>query len=429
MGDYLTKGLLLLALLGCTGCSLIGQPGAYMRLPKLPAEQETLKSVIEAALPPGAALVRPSHAVQAGAISVVDLDGDGSEEAVFYYKIKESEQLHGEIWSQSDGAWKRSDSFEGAGYELDELRFERITLDDTARGVNVVAAYATSEDAPKGLAVYAVEHGRAVKKFELPYTDYVIDDLNGNDRQDLTVILHDREKRTSAAALYEYENGLRKISTLTLDGTVEGYYSMISGRVTPELRGVVLDAAVGAHSSYTEMLIYRDGRLRRAFDPKLTSKAYTAQSEDADRDGILDVVGMEAPPGWEKQPIALIPWIYTYSRWDGSGGFQRVLQRYWSGQDGYYFDFPAEWPPETTLEVEEGTAVRFIAAPGSTVRLAEIRMFPIEAWNEEQTDWLPVHRTADKVLAINREAEEYRSLLHLLSEMKSEGSAPAWAES
>ncbi|MCZ8518108.1 MULTISPECIES: hypothetical protein [Paenibacillus] len=430
MGRCLVSGMLLLALWSCTGCSLIGQPGAYMRLPKLPAEQETLKSTIESSLPPGAALIRPSNAVQAGAISLVDLDGDGSEEAVFYYKIKESEQLHGEIWSESDGPWKRIDSFEGAGYELDELRFERITLEDASRGVNLVAAYATKEDAPKGLAVYALENGKAVKKFELPYTDYVIDDLTGDERQDLTVILHDREKRTSAAVLYQYEgNKLQKLSTLHLDGTVSGYYNMISGRVTPELRGVVLDAAVGAHSSYTEMLIYRDGRLRRAFDPERTYKAYSAPSEDADRDGILDVVGMVEPPGWEDQPVAVIPWIYTYDRWDGSGGFERVLQRYWNGQDGYYFDFPPEWPKETTLEIEEGSSVRFITAPDSTERLAEIRIFRADDWNEEQTDWLPVHRTANTVLALNREAEAYRSRLHLLSEMKSEGSAPSWAES
>ncbi len=401
--------------LGCTGCGFMGQPGAYMRLPKLPAEQEALKQTIERSLPDGAALIRPRKAEQKGAFSLIDLDGDGSEEAVFFYKIKDKEQLHGEIWEMKDEAWQRLDRFEGAGFELDSLTFDDVVRQGRK---DVIAGYSTGAESAKGLAVYSVEAGRMVKKLELPYTDYVIDDLNGDGKKDITIVEHERGI-SSKAALYQYDGELRKLGNVRLDSTVNDYYNVLGGRVSADKRGVVLDASVGAHSSYTELLVYEGGKLKRALPPQTTYKAYSGKSEDADGDGILEISGMYAPPGYENEAMASIPWIETFAKWDGGRGLTTVLERYFNGEYGYTFDIPPEWKDRFTVKKSENS-VRFVN-PGDGGLLAEIRAFPQAEWTDEPESWAVLSRTMDQVYAIDANGAAYRSFFRLLSEARAEG--------
>lgn len=401
--------------LGCTGCGFMEQPGAYMRLPKLPAEQEALKLTIERSLPEGAALIRPRKAEQKGAYSLIDLDGDGSEEAVFFYKIKNKEQLNGEIWRMKDGSWQRLDRFEGAGFELDSLTFDDVVQKERK---DVIAGYSTGAESAKGLAVYSWEAGRMVKKVELPYTDYVIDDLNGDGKKDVTVIVHDRGV-SSNATLYQYDNALRKLGSVRLDSTVNDYYNVLGGRVSADKRGVVLDASVGAHSSNTELLVYDAGKLKRALNPQTTYKAYSGKSEDADGDGIIEISGMYDPPGYENEAMVNIPWIETFAKWDGGRGLTTVLERYYSGEYGYTFDIPLEWKDRFTVKKSEAS-VRFVdTADGK--QMAEIRVFPQAEWTDDNQTWTVLSRTMDQVYAIDANGAAYRSFFRLLSEARAEG--------
>ncbi|TVY06712.1 hypothetical protein FPZ49_28070 [Paenibacillus cremeus] len=404
---------LLLPLLLCSGCQLMQQPQSYMRLPKLPAEQEALKATIERTLPAGAVLIRPRKVSGKGMIPLVDLDGDGREEAVFFYKTKINDQIHGEVWKQSAEGWQSFDKFEGAGSELDSLQLEDVTHDGKP---DVIAAYATSSlTSPKGLAVYSMGSGKLTKAFDLPFTELVIDDLNGDGVKDMTVIELKERGLGATATLYQYDNGLAKLGSVSLAAGINGYINVVAGKVTKDRRGVVLDSALGAHSSQTELIVFDQGGLRSVLDTKLTMKAYTGKSEDADRDGILEIAGMRAPLGYENKALAVTPWIYTFAKWDGAAGLTPVLERYANNDKGYELDIPEQWKQQYTLEVTD-TSATFWTYP-ERKRLAEIRTVPVKTWTDNDAEWTVLRRTADKVYAVNRDAAGLADRFRLLSEM------------
>lgn len=400
-----------------TGCGLIQQPQTYMRLPKLSAEEEKLMEQVQLSLPQGAAIIRPRKSNQVNTVPILDLNGDGNDEAVLFYKNKgDKDQIIGEIWTRVQEGWKRLTTLTGEGFELDMLKF----VDFMQNGKpNVLIGYgSTNKGEQKGLTVYSLEPtGQLQKQFESPYQELVIDDLNQDGKMDMTVInrVRGKDKDTSNAVLFQYEGSYLKKGEAELDPYVNGYYSVISGNGAAGRRAIFLDASVGAHSSYTQILVWDAGRLKAVLSDS-TFRAYSALSSDVDGDGIIEIPLMRATPGWENAAMAETPWVYPYYKWDGNSGLTFVLERYYNNALGYYIEIPKEWLSLYTLEKTE-QSIRFLKTTDRAL-LAEFRFIPIEQYKSEQVSgWVELTRTATTVFVVNEAAEQVgRAAFHLVTD-------------
>jgi hypothetical protein len=197
----------------------------------------------------------------------------------------------------------------------------------------------------------------------------------------------------------------------------------MSGQVSANKRGVILDAGVGAHSSLSQILIWDNGQLRAVFSDKdnPTFRAYSALSTDVNRDQIIEIPLMITPPGWEKAAMVEIPWIIQYFNWDGEAGLSYVLERYMDNTRGFYIDIPKSWSGKYTLEKTD-TSVRFMTTAEKAL-LAEIRFVPVEQWKGDQVDTLvELTRTATTVFTINKGAvDSDKSFFHLVTETIDQG--------
>ena len=81
-----------LALMLCTGCSFYPSEGSLYRLPKLPAEYESLETLIDSLLTDGAEYAAPTSGSNLQSVQMVDLDGDGQEEAVAFFRKASDEK-------------------------------------------------------------------------------------------------------------------------------------------------------------------------------------------------------------------------------------------------------------------------------------------------------------------------------------------------
>ena len=130
---------------------------------------------------------------------------------------------------------------------------------------------------------------------------------------------------------------------------------------------------------------------------------------------------MITPPGWEKEAMAGIPWIFQYYNWDGEAGLTYVLERYLDNTRGFYIDIPKGWSGKYTLEKTD-TSVRFVTTAEKAL-LAEIRFVPVAQWKGDQVDtWVELTRTATTVYTINKGAvDSDKSFFHLVTETIDQG--------
>jgi hypothetical protein len=130
----------------------------------------------------------------------------------------------------------------------------------------------------------------------------------------------------------------------------------VAGRIAPQRYGIIADAGVGAHSSYTVMLAWAGGKLIKIYPLPAASGEVTENNSrqtfggDGNGDGILDInVTREAPGQKEGLPYSDLLWIEQYKQWDGAGRFKVVSERYVDSADGYELRFPVEWRGRYTI--------------------------------------------------------------------------------
>jgi hypothetical protein len=391
-----------------------------MRLPKLLAEEERLMEQIQLNLPPEAAIIRPRKSNQMNTVPILDLNGDGNEEAVMFYKDKgNKDKIVGQVWSRALDGWKMADTIQGEGNELDTLKF--VDLMGNGRLSILVGYSSLSSKDQKGLTIYSMgNEGQLQKQLESSYQELIIDDLDGDGKKDMTVITHERgrDKDIAWATLYQYDRTLAERGKTSLDPYVNGYYNVLSGQVSANKRAVILEAGIGAHSSKTQLLVWDAGQLKTIFPERdnPTFRAYSALSMDVDQDGIVEIPKMIAPPGYEEAAMVEIPWILQFYKWDGGTGLSFVLERYTENNRGFYINIPQDWYGRYTLERTEHS-LRFLSMPDRSL-LAEIRYIPVELWRDDEDGaWIELTRTANTVYIINQAAASSgKEFFHLVTE-------------
>ncbi|MCR8631165.1 hypothetical protein [Paenibacillus radicis (ex Xue et al. 2023)] len=377
--------------------------------------------MIQNALPPGASLVRPKKSKTTGSIFVNDLDRDGILEAIVYYQASENNKgLTGMLWQQKGDTWKLLNEFQGEGYELDTLMFDDVTDDGS---LEVIAGYSGGEKVAKGLIVYRFDGHNFNKIFDSPYTEFVVDDLNEDNKKDLSILTLERNASSSLTVLQYSQNSFQTIGATPLDSHVSGYYSVQSNWIAESKRGILLDAGIGAHSAYTQLVYFEQGNLIKAFpDKDIPLKPRPSINGDFNHDGIVEIGMDRVPTGWENEPYVSTPWITAFYRWDSQKGYTSapLYELFMDIGSGFYFEIPVEWNKDYQLQrpKDEGV-IRFIAnISGETV---EWKTMSEEAWVSMQpsTDWLEIGRTAKTVTALHlTEASlQYSTRFRPLSEL------------
>lgn len=415
----LRKPLALCALIAilCSGCSLIQDPQSYMRMPKLPEDKASLNHLIRQALPAGASIIRPKRASEPGSIYIKDLDNDGIPEAVVFYKTQDS--IKGMLWKRSGETWSLVSEMKGDGYELDSLLFEDVTNDGT---LDILAGYSGGSTLNRGLVVYRLDKDQLTVLYESPYNEMIVDDLNQDQKKDITLITIERNVSAKLTTL-QYNQGFQPIGTVALDPYVNGYYNVVAGFVTENKRGLLLDTGVGAHSSTTQLVHFEDKQLVKAFsDDQAPFNPRPAMSGDYNHDGILEFAIDTAPKGSEDEPYVSTPWVTEYYRWDGKQKLSDtpLYRRFYDYTNGFYLEIPAEWKNDFGVKrTEDAASVRFYS-PATGRTIVEWETVPKENYDPDDPQFKEIGRTDKTVtlLKITPDSSKYADDFHSVTELQ-----------
>ena len=134
---HLRRTLVLLALVwmlavlsGCSMPKLIFNPEELYSLPELPVKYTELNNQINEILADGAEYAAPTLGTNIQPVQLVDLDGDGREEAVAFFRKAEDERpLKIYVFTTVQDSYEQAALIEGTGTAISSIAYEDLDSD------------------------------------------------------------------------------------------------------------------------------------------------------------------------------------------------------------------------------------------------------------------------------------------------------------
>ncbi len=349
-----------LLLCGCDFKLFKSAEELYMR-PQLPEEYQELDNTIKAVMSSlGAESIAPQSGSNTSAIQMLDLDGDGVDEAAAaFFRVSDSEQplLIYLFRMGSDGEYKVAYTLQGEGNIIDSVAYEDLNGDGTKE---VVVSWQLTTRAYV-LSVYELGRTGANELMHITYNEnYVLADLNDDGYKELIIVQRDDTgEDVSRASYYSYQDGvLTMTSTAPLSEGVQDVLAARTGVLAGQKPAIyVTSECVGGQ--VTDIFTYQDGGLvniTRNADSGVsndTLRDYTSVSvTDINQDGVLEIPVSLALPTVDTDS-ATTNWITYWRQFDASGASTVVCMTYHSITDGWYLILPNDWDGQIAVERDD----------------------------------------------------------------------------
>ena len=343
-------GMIFLAsmLSGCTIPKLTLNSEDLYSLPTLPAKYTELNTQLNEILESGEEYAAPTSGANIQSVQLVDLDGDGREEAVaFFRNAAEEKPLKIYIFTATEDSYQKTELIEGSGTGIYSIAY--TDLDGDGRMELLVGWKATTE--LQVLEVYALRPGGAALLVRSDYVKYTAMDLDQDQRQEL-VVLHADEGGDGVADYYSWQEdgSLASQSSARLSVTMAELNQqgrVTQGKLQEEVPALFVTGVTDASRAVTDILSVRNGELTNVVLSDLTGVSgeiapfCSLYPSDINNDGLTEVPSpiqvssmMETGAAYQR-----VDW-YAYN---AGGQSSLALHTYHDVEDRWYLRLPEEW--------------------------------------------------------------------------------------
>lgn len=358
--------LLAAAFTGCSGAKM-KSPMGLMRPPLSAGVDSELKSAFlaaatgkgKAASSSDISLISPLSGDYRSAFVLHDIDNDGVDEALVFYKLEnEPSKEHMNVLDNVNGKWVSVGDFSGTGTGVNFVRLVQMT--ETGYPAILVSQSLYENDSSKILSVYVctgTEEKLTVKNVCTEvYSIMENIDVDSDGQLDIFLIQQDltnnNSPRSTAKVFKMNVSGtLDEFGTARLDGGISKYCSIQTDKVSASspLR-IYVDAIKGDAQAITEVLYWSTSSkslVTPMFSLDTQSNMFTARSEllasqDYDGDGIIEIPSQRPLMGSRKYEspknlyaqMNVTSWIEVHSSKDFQ--FTETLV---NAADSYILDF------------------------------------------------------------------------------------------
>ena len=340
-----------------TGCATVFEdldlqltfdPQELYSLPKLPAKYTELNNQINEIIKGGAEYAAPMAGTNIQPVQLRDLDGDGKEEALAFFRNTADEKpLKIHIYTVDEDTYEQTAVIEGSGTAIYSINYN--DLDGDSKPELVVGWRVSTE--LQVLAIYALRPNGPVELLRSDYVKYGITDLDRNDKQEVVVLRSVPDTGDGVADYYDWQGGsLTARSSARISMTMAELSQQ--GRLT---RGTLrsgepayfVTGVVDSTQTITDILTLRNGEFSNIVLSAATGvSAETALFRalypmDINGDGITEVPRPEFLPAWDNASDfhQRIDW----NSYDVEGVTETAISTYHNIEDGWYFQLPESW--------------------------------------------------------------------------------------
>ena len=192
-------------LLPMTGCSLTASAEELFTLPEFPVEYTGLSNQLNALLGQGYEYVSPSSGRNIQSVQMTDLNGDGYEEAVAFFRAPSGEKpLKIVIFRPTEDSFEQLCTIESSGSAINRVSYQDLNGDGR---MELVVGWRISADV-QTVAVYEIAPDPVVL-MQSSYQSAILQDLDGDGVMDLLVI-HAGTKGNGVMDFYHWQVGEQK---------------------------------------------------------------------------------------------------------------------------------------------------------------------------------------------------------------------------
>jgi len=277
-------------------------PESLMNPPEAAGDYKGIQNVIEKSLDNGIILKAPNEGDYTTSITFMDLNADGENDAVAFYRIKndDTSSIYMSVLLKSGSKWQASEPVKGKGNDVSEFSYGDLNYDSVPEIVVGWNMFDSKDN--NTLSVYSVGEKNAqtvVKTCDsVIYTRMLVADVCAEGRNEILLVknMFNDETGPASATVYELvDNRLKAMDTAQLVSAVSDY-KKIQLQNVGGTNVFFLDGVVETQNMITEV-IYWDkaaGALKTptyAQEPQavISYREGTVPSTDMNDDGIIEI--------------------------------------------------------------------------------------------------------------------------------------------
>lgn len=341
-------GLLLLACLLLAGCRMDSTMEELFTLPRLPTEYTTLSRQLDQLLSEGYEYMAPTSGRNIQSLQMVDIDGDGRDEALAFFRLSNGEKpLKIYVFHSREDSYELTSIIESSGTAIDSIYYEDLTGDGRKE---LIVGWKISADV-QTVTVYDMRPG-PVQLMQSNYTRLSFQELNGDGIPSL-LLLRTNSDNQPVAEFCSWQDGSLSVShRCTLSSTMAelNQGSVITGKLDQDTPAVFITGINSQGIAVTDILVWQEdaGLVNAALDRSTGLSAATAPyrqltPQDINGDGITELPRPDSSVSDTKQADGMVFW--EQCRPDGLATVERT---YHCLSGGWYFILPEDWTGEVT---------------------------------------------------------------------------------
>lgn len=365
-----------------------------MRPPSFSNTDKNLINAFTLAAGESTVLCAPLNGEYNSAVVVEDIDSDGDEEALIFYKLKNGQGIvRVNILRTIDGCWRSVADFNGPGSGVDSIGF--YDLDDDGSS-EIFISWRVGSSAGKILSVYMRNSDNVSYReiFSEQYSLMCVGDADSDFDQEILLVGQNSmgASNHNFAKLLKLSGGkLNEIGIVSLDVNVSGFVSIKSEKVDENspLRFYV-DLLKGDQLMITDIIYWSSSKTELLIpftDDALVSNTKTIRYEmipsmDINNDGIIDIPVQTIIESEKNNDTNLTHYLTEWCDYS-ENGLETFSSSYINLSYNYIFFLNKDEIDEIKLTSNSDNCWIFNADSDNFVSVFSILFIESDNWNDE----------------------------------------------
>lgn len=330
-------------------------------VPEPSSDYQALQTRLSEVVALGGEYAAPLSGDMIQSVQLQDLDGDGKQEAIAFFRITgEEKPMKIYIYRAVGEEYQVLSVIEGAATAINSIEY--VQMDDDPYK-ELVVSWQLNNSA-RVLTVYSVG-SEVVELLRTDYDSYRLWDMDQDNRQEL-ILFRTPAEATPRMELYDYDGTLTMVGAAPLstgavvgtDGVVKSDYlsTVQTGYLSDKTPAVFATSTYGEGAVITDVFVERNGRpvnvtLDEATGESIDTIRYYTQAPilDINGDGVLEIPQPVPANEYNRSKSSVSHWNVRWRQYDSQGAGQEVMSTYYNGRDGWYFILPDGWEKLITL--------------------------------------------------------------------------------
>ncbi len=353
--------LLLFSMLFCSCSKSRTVADNLIAPPQLFPEQDSIMKALRTSVGEDISLEYPKTGENRSAFLMCDLNGDGENEVVAFYRPAASQAagdlVHMNVLSSSDDRWSSVCDIVGEAAGID-----RVSVGNFSGRCEIIVGWELMQGREKTLVCYSLSGTTPVRDYSAGYVEFAVADFWKQSEGDELITLNYSQTAENLVQPLQHarliclkDAQFKAVSSIPLDSRVTGYKSCAAGKYSENSIGFFLDGIIDASAVNTQILtVGKNGQINNPLlknnitDTENVHRS-TMLTQDIDGDGVLEVPHQEAVTGYEDVPESEKLYKTVWKRLEG-GALKKSAVMYISSTLGIRINIPQRLDGNVTIK-------------------------------------------------------------------------------